>query len=782
MKQFIPCTLIVLLISFGSSMAQNPKKFMKTGKEFEEAKNYKDARDQYTKALELDAQYVDAYIARAEVFEKMYQVQESIDDYNRAATFDPDNDEVYYNLGRLHYKLDQPRKTIEYCNKALEHNDKHEQALILKANAYLALNQYSNAQEAADKVLDLSKNKDTYYLHGMVMANVKDWGKAEFDFSQAVKRDAEFIPAYVELSNAQVELGKKEEAMETCKDGMKIDEKNVSLYVARGKVYRAMMDFPNAINDLSQALLQANPAEKNDIYVIRGRFYHEFGQNQGAINDFTKVLIAEPDNFDALYSRAMAYEGNLNYKEAIADYEHLLKLAPYDEKAKELLTAASTRLYELNKETDSPKIVFIEPARVEGIKVPVPKNLLEVLIHAQVQDLSKIALIEVNSEAVMFDKEKLNPEFKFRVKPKTETSFEIVVEDIYANRAVLDYQIIPTEIDSPVVRILAPYASDDGEIYLDNNEPTIYLEGKIDDESKIKSILIDGVTASYSPDEFNPGFSATLDISNRSYITVTAIDNYGNETIQKFTFNREGALISANNPMGKTWVIFIENSNYANFASLEGPSKDVRTMKAALAGYSIHNVIRKRDMTKKDFERFFSIELRDLVRSNRVNSILVWYAGHGKFLNETGYWIPVDAKRDDEFTYFNINSLKAAMQSYSKYITHTLVVTDACESGPSFYQAMRSTSTDRSCTDWEATRFKSSQVFSSAGYELASDDSQFTKTFANSLQNNPNTCIPIDKIVSKVTEAVTKGGSQKPKFGKIAGFEDENGTFFFMKR
>ena len=165
-----------------------------------------------------------------------------------------------------------------------------------------------------------------------------------------------------------------------------------------------------------------------------------------------------------------------------------------------------------------------------------------------------------------------------------------------------------------------------------------------------------------------------------------------------------------------------------------------------------------------------------------MNSLLVWYAGHGKFLNETGYWIPVDAKRDDEFTYFNINSLKAAMQSYSKYITHTLVITDACESGPSFYQAMRATPKERSCTDWEATRFKSSQVFSSAGYELASDDSQFTKTFANSLQNNPATCIPIEKIVSKVTEAVAKGGSQKPKFGKIAGFEDENGTFFFMKR
>ena len=67
--------------------------------------------------------------------------------------------------------------------------------------------------------------------------------------------------------------------------------------------------------------------------------------------------------------------------------------------------------------------------------------------------------------------------------------------------------------------------------------------------------------------------------------------------------------------------------------------------------------INKKNMSKKQLERFFSIELRDLVRSNRVNSLLVWYAGHGKFINETGYWVPTDAKRDDEFTYFNINNL-----------------------------------------------------------------------------------------------------------------------------
>ena len=142
----------------------------------------------------------------------------------------------------------------------------------------------------------------------------------------------------------------------------------------------------------------------------------------------------------------------------------------------------------------------------------------------------------------------------------------------------------------------------------------------------------------------------------------------------------------------------------------------------------------------------------------------------------------MDASRDDEFSYYNINALKAAMLGYPDLLTHTLVITDACESGPSFYQAMRSAPRERSCDDWTSTSFKSSQVFSSAGYELAVDDSQFTRTFANVLVNNPSSCIPIENIVTKVTTAVENTTRQIPQFGKIAGLEDEDGTFFFIPK
>jgi hypothetical protein len=233
--------------------------------------------------------------------------------------------------------------------------------------------------------------------------------------------------------------------------------------------------------------------------------------------------------------------------------------------------------------------------------------------------------------------------------------------------------------------------------------------------------------------------------------------------------------------MGKTWVVFIDNSDYRSFATLDGPVKDIQTMRAAFSKYDIHNIIEKKNMTKQQMERFFAIELRDYVRDQKVNSLLVWYAGHGKFINETGYWIPVDAQRDEEFSYFNVNALKAYMQSYANYITHVLVVTDACESGPSFYAAMRGAK-ERNCGDYASTKFKSSQVFSSAGAELAADNSPFTKTFARTLDYNSNDCIAIDNIVNKVTAAVSQGQKQSPKFRNITRLDEQDGTFFFIKK
>jgi hypothetical protein len=446
-----------------------------------------------------------------------------------------------------------------------------------------------------------------------------------------------------------------------------------------------------------------------------------------------------------------------------------------------MLKDAQGRLYELNREKVPPEITIISPAPINNT-VEIRGDKAAVLITGNIKDKSKIKSFLINNEPVTIAEKNGEYEFLSNVNVNGLDKITFIARDDYDNEKVLNYSLLRTEINPPKIIIVAPYTSEDGQVFLDSATPNIAVQGKISDESQIKSITIGDVTASYRRDELNPGFTAILDISNINKFTVVAEDVYGNRQETEFKLNREGAEIAANNPMGKTWVVFVENSSYETFASLDGPIKDVSTIQRALANYQINNTLHMVDMTKAEMEKFFNIELRDLVKKNQVKSLLVWYAGHGKFINDIGYWIPVDAKRDDEFTYFNINTLKAGLQGYTDVIVHTLVVSDACESGPGFYTAMRSAGDDPKCDNTIVAGAKSAQVFSSAGYELAVDNSKFTATFANTLMNNKNACIPIETIVKSVTAAVTTDNGQKPKFGKIQGLEDMNGTFFFIAK
>ncbi|MBK7668613.1 MAG: caspase family protein [Sphingobacteriaceae bacterium] len=212
-----------------------------------------------------------------------------------------------------------------------------------------------------------------------------------------------------------------------------------------------------------------------------------------------------------------------------------------------------------------------------------------------------------------------------------------LVTDVYENTTNQVLKIEKTEANKPVISIEAPAASFDNEIYLESMASDIYIQGKVKDESLIESISIDGVLASFSVTSLNPTFSSQISIANKTKITVTVKDVNGNENVQVFTLNRSGA-DPASNPMGNTWVVFIENGKYQNFASLEGPAKDVLAMKSALAGYKITKILHKKDMTKYDMEKFFSIELRDHVKNSNIQSLVIWYAGHGKFVSPTGYW------------------------------------------------------------------------------------------------------------------------------------------------
>lgn len=771
--------IFLSLVLFSSLFAQSTKKYLKSAAKFTEAKNYEDAIQSYTKAIGLDPGMADAYEGRAHAYESIKKYEEAAKDYERAYALNPKNPDLYYNAGRIYVSMKEYKKAVEILSDMINKNDKYVPAYHQKTIALMELNDLEQAEKICEKaILQDKKDAMSYYYYGLVLESKGKLESAKDAYVVAIGLKQKEKPFYIHLAEVQRQLGGYGQSMfDNYNKAIYLDQKDPEPFTLRGKAYYEKGKLDDANNDFTKSIL-LNPDYK-EAYYNRGLVYIKLGQFQNAIGDFSKAISIDKSYPDAYFGRATAYEQVSQNDKAVYDYEKVLLLAQSNDKIPfKTIEEAKKKKHVLGVESDKPQIIFEYPKLDNENRLEIPDHLTDIIMKGKIKDASRIKDISVEGRQAIFSKDSINPSFSAEVLlPKSKKTIIVEATDDYDNKVKINYVVNRTEINPPKITLLAPYASDNGDVYLDTDTRELYIEGKIDDQSYITSISVGGASAAFSFNELNPTFTSKIDLTNKASFIITAIDAYGNKIEKEYTVKRENV---EDNPMGITWVVFIENSNYKNMGNLQGPEEDVRTMKAALSDYNISNIIHKEDMTKRDLEQFFSIELRDVVKANRVKSLLIWYAGHGKFINETGYWIPVDAQKDVEFSYYNVNTLRASLQSY-KDIVHFLVVSDACETGPAFLLAMRGSS-DKSCDNWQATKLRSAQAFTSAGFELASDVSVFTKTFAKTLKYNTDKCLPIEKVVQTVTQAVKQNQMQAPRFGKIDGINDENGTFFFIRK
>lgn len=779
MKRSLYILILLPFLVTATVEAQTAKQYFKAGEDFAKANNYQDAIAQFSKAIELDPDYDKAYINRAFAFSRTGEHKSAAEDYDRALVFDDKDEELFYFSGKEWHLAGNNQFALVKLTSAINMKKNFLEAYQVRQTVFMDIEEYDQALADCQKCLKLNDDEQAYFNLAQVYEKLGMLNEAEQAYKSSLQKNRRVVKTHYSYAQLLYSLEKFNEADIEVTQVLQLDPRHLEGILLKSQVLAAQGHYLKASDQLSMASVEYPDVPQ--IYLNRGDINNKLNQPGYAIIDYTKAIELDPENAETYYKRAGAYESIRDYEKALLDYDKLLAMSQYDGTAQRLHKEATDRMFELNREENRPRVMLIDPVSNDANSIDVSKETLVLNVTGMVKDESSISSLQVNGFTVPVEETEEGYRFLASVNLTNTSQITVQVSDVYENSETVIFPIRLTEIDPPIVRMIAPYGSDNNILYLDNNDPQIYVEGKIVDESRITSIYIDSVLASYIPSDLNPNFTAIVKVANKSRITVRVEDEFGNQSEIEYKLNRDAQSFE-DNPMGKTWAIFIENSDYESFASLEGPGKDVSMMRSALANYQVHNVIHRKNMSKSELSKFFSIELRDMIRSNRVNSILVWYAGHGKYINESGYWIPVDASRDDEFTYYDIKALKAAMQGYPDFLTHTLVITDACESGPSFYQAMRSGIQERNCDDQASTRFKSSQVFSSAGYELAVDDSQFTRTFANVLTNNPSNCVPIENIVLRVISAVENTQQQSPQFGKISGLEDEDGTFFFMPK
>ena len=784
-----PIYTLVLVVFFmmpSLVFGQSSKKMLKEAQEKYEAGQHQEALTLLNKAVETEPENFLAYYWRGKTYRALQQTDAALNDLATASKGLPKNQEIIQEIGSVNFEAGKYNDAVVAYDHLLQLNPKSAPVLHQKALTQMKVKDFAGAVNSGTTALAFDKEDDVamYYM-AVAMDSLGNDQLSEVNYIKALSLAKEskekrsnpklLKPYYAGLANVQQELHKSEEAIANLNEVVKLDPQDYGAYTKRGKLKVLRLEFQDAMQDFTQSI--GINGKNPDAFYERGQVNKTLGQYPAAMNDFNQSLLLESGNANVYAARGSCCHAMANYGDAVRDYKKAMELSPKNLEIAKFYSISREKYYDANRESEAPVVSITNPKNTKD-ELHVKANVESILIEGLVTDANPLKSIVADSKSLPLKEDEMNPAFSFTLPLSGKEQVSIQVTDVYLNTRTYTYKIVKEEVTAPVVSILKPYETIDRELFIEN-KPIIYLEGKISDQSKIRSIIINGTSASFPLEDLNPSFQAMVTIGTSESLTINATDVLGNETNIVYKLIREDT--TGANPMGTTWVVFIENTNYKNLQRLEGPARDIADMKAALANYKIDKVIVQKDLSKAQLDKFFSIDLRDQVQKNRVKSLIIWYAGHGKFLNETGYWIPVDGDTYDEYTYYSVNNLRASIQAYT-LIKHVLVISDACESGPAFYMAMRDDAQARPCGDWEITKFKSAQVITSSNKELSNDNSLFTQAFANTLNNNPNECISVELIATKVSGIVKQNQKQTPKFGKIKGLDDENGTFFFMKR
>ena len=726
-----PLFVVAALLALAPVSAQSGSAFFKEGEKLRAQQQLEPALEKYGLAIQVDPKLTKAYVARAEVYGLLGRKAERAADLAAAHVADPGDADAAATAAMAYLEIDSARKALTLAEDALRVNAKHMQAMQAKVRACLALNDLDCASSAADAALALKATTDTYYLHGLVRTATRDYKTAEFDLDKVVEWNPMYEAAYVAQSEVQLKLYEQytgptmqmrtlEKAIEKCTRALELNPQSTDALFSRSKALALQKEYAKAIDDVSRCI--ALGRTDRAVYLQRARYYHGYGQHQNAVNDLNKPLLTDPRDLELLLFRAECREANLDLEGAINDLDAAKKVmdgnaaygADQRRKVQEQRDRVDRQLFEMNRESDPPVITVVDPVHRAGV-AQISSVLTRVKVDGHVRDRNKLKRITVNGVEADFARDERDPEF-FVAIPIGVNDKELVVTavDVYDNESSVSLRVERNEGVAPVVALTSPDPGNDRIIQISASREDLFIEGTVSDASNIRSITVDGILASYVPDTNRTDFSMKLVIAGKDRFTVRAEDQFGNGTDVVYQLQRKAEAVAVVKPVettspdtrtaekpaekpvagaavssGTTWVIYIENSDYKSFPALQGSGSDVAKMQKAFAKYNVQKTITKKNLSKQQLERFFSSELRDLVRTNKVNTVLVWYAGHGRTVGGKSYWIPVDGKKDDIYSFYNYGPLKNLIQNYSESVNNALVVSDAAGSEASFYDLSR---------------------------------------------------------------------------------------------
>jgi tetratricopeptide (TPR) repeat protein len=207
------------------------------GASYHNKSQYDQAISEYTKTLEINPKYVDAYNNRGIAYVDKGKYDQAFIDYNKAIEINPKYALAYYNRGIAYANKEKYDQAIKDFNKALEINSKYALAYNNRGFAYANKGKYDQAIKDFNKALEINpKNTEAYYNRGIAYDKKGKYDQAIKDFSKVLEINPKFAMAHSNRGFTYfVNLGNKVKGCDDWKKACELGEcKNYNLAKQQG--------------------------------------------------------------------------------------------------------------------------------------------------------------------------------------------------------------------------------------------------------------------------------------------------------------------------------------------------------------------------------------------------------------------------------------------------------------------------------------------------------------------------------------------------------------------
>ena len=161
---------------------------------------FKDAEDNFRKAIELKPDFFQAQMNLANTLNELNKFYESEEIYKKVIKLKPNYEKGYFNLGSLQQELGKFKEAEENFNKAIELKPDFFHAYMNLGSVLKKLYKFNEAENIYKKAIELKPNFEKAYNNlGIVQVDIVKLKEAEENFRKAINLNSNIKESYINL-------------------------------------------------------------------------------------------------------------------------------------------------------------------------------------------------------------------------------------------------------------------------------------------------------------------------------------------------------------------------------------------------------------------------------------------------------------------------------------------------------------------------------------------------------------------------------------------------------